>query len=179
MSKSRFFILTGIIFSAALSRLVPHPWNVSPIGAMALFGASFFDRKSLAFFVPLLALLLSDAIIGFYQNILWVYGAFALIVLIGFWVKENRSFSRIFSGSLLSSIVFFLVTNFGVWISGVEALYPKNFAGFITCLTMAIPFFRNTVLGDLFYVVLLFGGMTVLERKLSFSRASSSFNTVQ
>ncbi len=158
---TNFIIATVLILFAAFSRLIPHPMNFAPIAAIALFAAVYMDRKY-AFILPIAAMLLSDIFIGFYSGIWWVYGTFALIALFGLWLKkrvENKSglgkAGYIYATTLVSSIVFFLVTNFGVWISGF--MYEMNFKGLIECYTMAIPFFRNSLGGDLFYVTALFG----------------------
>lgn len=158
---TNFLIASVLILFAAFSRLIPHPMNFAPVAAIALFAAVYMDKKY-AFILPIAAMLLSDIFIGFYAGIEWVYGAFALVALIGIWLKkrvENRNGAAkagfIFGTTLVSSIVFFLVTNFGVWLSGM--FYEMNFQGLIGCYTMAIPFFRNSLGGDLFYVTAMFG----------------------
>ncbi len=162
MSQPRFFMLAGIILGAALSRLVPHPWNVAPIAAMALFGGAQFGDKKLAFIVPLAALFLSDIVIGFYSSWPFVYGSFAFIVLLGMRLRNQPSVTTLVGASLLSSFLFFALTNLGVWL--VDGLYPKNISGFFQCYTAALPFFRNSILGDLFYTSVLFGSARVIEK---------------
>jgi hypothetical protein len=156
-----FIIAVTLILFAVFSRLLPHPMNFTPIIAVALFSAVYLDKK-FAFIIPFAALLISDFFIGFYSGIYWVYGSFAVISLLGLWLKNKSEsaktlskFSYIYGTALVSSIVFFIITNFGVWISGY--LYEMNLNGLITCYTMAIPFFRNAVVGDIFYVTALFG----------------------
>lgn len=158
---TNFIIAAVLILFAAFSRLMPHPMNFAPIAAIALFAAVYMDKKY-AFILPIAAMLLSDIFIGFYAGIEWVYGAFTLVAFIGLWLKkrvENKNGGAkagyIFGATLFSSIVFFIVTNLGVWVSGMY--YEMNLKGLIECYTMAIPFFRNSLGGDLFYAAAMFG----------------------
>lgn len=158
---TNFIIAVVLILFAALSRLIPHPMNFAPITAIALFSGVYLDKKY-AFIIPLAALVISDAFIGFYSYIYWVYGTFLLIAFIGLWLKsrvENSNGGKkaayIFGTTLVSSIVFFIVTNFGVWTSGM--FYEMSFKGLMESYIMAIPFFRNSLGGDLFYVTAMFG----------------------
>jgi len=165
MNKERLFTLTLIILAAAASRLLPHPDNVTPIAAIALFAGAHFERKWLAFFVPLSAMLLSNAIIGFYDQMYVTYIAFALIVCIGFVLRGKRTFLPVVLATLAGSVSFFLITNCALWIH--NDLYPKTIDGIITGYVMAIPFFKNTLIGDLFYSGLLFGGFALAERRFT------------
>jgi hypothetical protein len=152
-------ILIGII-----SRLLPHPANFTPIAATALFGGAYLSKKW-ALTIPLLVMLVSDMIIGF-DNIpmrVAVYGSFILAVAIGFWLKKHKNIKYAFAGSFASSIVFFIVTNFAVWAFGT--MYPKTPGGLIDCFAMAIPFFRNTLLGDMLYSGVFFGGYELLNKQ--------------
>lgn len=157
-----------IIFSVIL-RLIPHPANFAPIAGMALFGGVYLNKRY-ALIVPLLAMVISDFFLGFHNTILFVYGSFLLIGLIGLWIKKHKSVQSIIFASLASSILFFVITNFGVWLVG--SLYPKTVQGLILCYAYALPFFRNTLVGDLFYTGLFFGSyeivvkMTIDNRKL-------------
>lgn len=162
-------ILSAILVAAAL-RLVPHPPNFSPIGAMALFGGAYFGRRALAFAAPLGALLLSDAILGFHSGVPYVYGSVALVVLLGWAVAKRMTALTIAGAALASSILFFAVTNFGTWATG--EIYPPTLAGLAACYVAAIPFFQNTLAGDLFFSALLFGGFALLERRLPLLRTA-------
>lgn len=155
MSKPRLMVLVGMIAAAAFSRLIPHPYNFAPITAMALFGGAHFSDKRKAFLVPLLAMLLSDLILGWHATMPFVYLSFALIVLMGRQLVEHKSVVRIAGATLASSALFFLITNFGVW--AVESLYPKTAVGLMTCYAAALPFFQMTLLGDALYTAALFG----------------------
>jgi hypothetical protein len=155
-----FITAALLILFAAFSRLVPHPMNFAPIAAIALFSGAYLNKKY-AFFIPIAAMLISDAIIGFYSGIEWVYGSFVLIALIGFWLKKRidgkgagRKTAYIAGTTLVSSILFFVVTNFGVWTSGM--MYEMSFKGLILCYTMAIPFFRNSLASDFIYAAVMF-----------------------
>lgn len=163
MNKSRFIVLAGMILGAAASRLIPHPPNLTPIAAIALFGGAQFADKRVAFLVPLAGLLLSDLALGFYAITAVVYASFALTVCLGFWVRRHRSVRRIALGVLAGAILFFALTNFGVW--AIDSLYPKTLAGLIDCYVAGIPFFRNMLLGDLLYSTLLFGGFALAESR--------------
>lgn len=151
----------SIILFAVVLRLLPHPPNFAPIAAMALFGGVYLSKKY-ALIVPLIAMLVSDVFIGFHSTMPFVYGSFLFTGLIGLWVKNHKTLSNIIFSSLTGSFVFFFVTNFGVWI--VESLYPKTLPGLIDCYFYALPFFRNTVFGDLFYVALFFGSYELVRR---------------
>ena len=155
-------VLIIIVLAAAASRLIPHPPNLTSITAVALFGGAYFSDRRLAFLLPLAALFLSDLILGFYTHMEVVYSSFALIVCVGLWLQKRRSTIYIVGAALASSILFFLLTNFGVW--ALELLYPKTMAGLLACYVAAIPFFQNTLQGDLFFTAALFGGFTLLER---------------
>lgn len=153
-----------IISFAVILRLLPHPPNFAPIAAMALFGG-FYLNKRYALVVPLIAMLISDYLLGFHNTILFVYGSFIITGIIGLWLRSHKAFSNIIAAILISSLLFFLITNFGVWFVG--NLYPKTFAGLIQSYFFAIPFFRNTLFGDLFYVGVFFGSYELILRLIS------------
>jgi hypothetical protein len=153
-------LLSAIVVAAAL-RLVPHPPNFTPIGAMALFSGAYLGKRGLAFVAPLGPLLLSDAIIGFHTGMPFVYASVMLVVLIGWAVRSRITPMRIASAAVASSVLFFAITNLGVWLKGIY--YPQTLSGLAACYVAAIPFFQNTLAGDLFYAALLFGGFRVAE----------------
>jgi len=164
-------LLSAILVAAGL-RLVPHPPNFSPIDAMALFSGAYLARRPIAFVAPLAALLLSDAVLGFYHGVATVYATVALIVVIGWWLSSRRTPLRIVVAALASSLTFFVITNLGMWL--FSGFYPVTYAGLIACYTAAIPFFQNTVAGDLFYTVLLFGGFRIAELLIPQLRAGEA-----
>ena len=146
---------------AAVMRFLPHLPNMAPIAAMALFGGVYFNKKY-ALLVPILVMFLSDIFLGFHNTIPFVYGSFLLTGIIGIILKKHNNFKWIAGGTLLSSILFFIITNFGVWM--VSGMYVKNFLGLQQCFVMALPFFRNTIVGDLVYSGMFFGGYEVMLR---------------
>ncbi len=152
----------SLILAAALSRLLPHPLNFAPISALALFGGVYLDKKH-TFIVPLAAMLVSDYFLGFYSGMVWVYGSFALIGCIGLWLRNHRGVGTTAAATLTSSIVFFIVTNFGVWISR-QVSYTNDLAGLLLCYEAAIPFFKNTLLGDAAYVTAMFGAYELMKK---------------
>jgi hypothetical protein len=160
----RTLVITGLVLAAAAVRLAPHPMNFAPIGALALFGGAYFSSKRQALIVPLLSLIIGDAIMGFHPLIPFVYASFLVSVGIGFWLRRKRSATRIGAATLAGAIQFFLVTNFAVWAASIGS-YPKTAAGVAACYIAGIPLFWNTIAGDAFYAALLFGGMALAERK--------------
>ena len=153
-------------------RLLPHMPNFTPIAAMALFGGVYLNKKY-AFFIPLAAMFVSDIFLGFHPAMPYVYGSFILTGIIGFWLKNHKSTKNIICSSLISSILFFLITNFGVWAGG---WYPHNLNGLVESYAMGIPFFKNTVLGDLLYTGVFFGAYELAQlliTRIKFSRVQS------
>lgn len=155
----KFLYPVFFIAAAAVLRLLPHIPNVAPIAAMALFGGVYLTKKY-ALAVPLLALFVSDLFLGFHNTMLFVYGSFLLTGLLGLWLKKHKTVGNIFVTALASSVLFYLITNFGVWLVG--GLYPKTVQGLILCYSAAIPFFRNSVMGDLFYTGVMFGSLELV-----------------
>ncbi|OIO48506.1 MAG: hypothetical protein AUJ32_00420 [Parcubacteria group bacterium CG1_02_40_82] len=155
-NKTKILIIVLIILLAAASRLVKHPFNFTPIAAMALFSGCYL-RKKWGIFLPLAAMLVSDYFIGFYdwQVMASVYVSIALAFFIGWFLSRRLKWYNVIFASLVSSVVFFLVTNFAVW--AFFSWYPHTLAGLFNCFTLALPFFRNTLLGDLVYSGVLFG----------------------
>lgn len=160
-NHSRIVALFSAILAAAALRLVPHPPNFAPIDAMALFSGAYFGRRSLAFAAPLAAMLISDAAIGFYPGLWVTYATLALIVLLGSLALSRISVLRVGGVAIASSMLFFVISNFGVWAG--SGMYPHNLSGLAACYVAAIPFFQNTFAGDLFYAALLFGGFRLAE----------------
>ena len=169
-----------LILFASFTRIIPHMPNFTPIGAMALFGGAYLKNKYHAFLIPILSLWISDVIINnfilsyynefswFYPGFLWQYSSFIIIILLGFFSLKKISFKSVFVSSLLSSLIFFIITNFGVWFSG--SMYPMNLNGFVMCYVAALPFYKGTILGFVVYSSFLFGAFeTSKSIKLSFN----------
>ncbi len=154
--KTQNFISPLLIIAiAVVLRLIPHPANFAPIGAMALFGGAYLNKKY-ALAVPLLAMFVSDLFLGFHNTMGFVYGSFLFIGILGLWLRRHKNVRNVIGAAFVSSILFFLITNLGVWL--VSNIYPKTVAGLIECYIAAIPFFRNTLVGDLFYTAMFFFG---------------------
>jgi hypothetical protein len=162
MNTPRNWFLLTVILGAAASRLIPHPPNFAAIGALALFGGVELTDRRLAFLAPLAALVVGDLVLGFHGLVPWIYGSFGLIVCLGFWARRQRSVSLLGAASIAGSILFYIITNFGVWVA-LDS-YPKTAAGLVQCYVAGLSSFVNTVLGDLFYAAILFGGLAVAER---------------
>ena len=160
----RAALITGIVLAAAALRMVPHPMNFAPIGALALFGGAYFSSKRTAVAVPLLSLVAGDILTGFHRLIPYVYASFLVSVAIGFWLRRKKSSWRIGGATVAGAIQFFLITNFALWASSIGN-YPKNAGGLAECYIAGVPLFWNTLTGDAFYVVLLFGGMALAETR--------------
>jgi hypothetical protein len=165
-STTHVFVLRAIlaavmIILAAVLRIVPHPWNFTPIGAMALFSGAIFRDRRVAFLFPLVALFAGDLFVGLHRLIPVVYASFLLSVLIGTWLANRRTVLRIGGAVFLGAFQFFLVTNFGVW--QLFATYPHTSAGLAACYIAGLPFFANALAGDAFYATLFFGVFALAE----------------
>ena len=163
-NRARLLALLTAIFAAAAMRLLPHPPNFSPIAAVALFSGAYLSKRAIAFVAPIAALLLSDLVLGFYPELIFVYLSVAATVLIGWAISKRKSAGTVAAAAIASSVLFYLVTNFGVWL--VTDYYPKSIEGLAACYVAAIPFFQNTIAGDLLFSALLFGGFALAERAI-------------
>ncbi|MGQ9845944.1 MAG: DUF6580 family putative transport protein [Bacteroidales bacterium] len=183
----RFLVISLMIVLAAFSRLIPHPSNFAPIGAMALFGAAYFTQRYFAFLIPIISMWLSDLVLNnvvygqyfdhfvwFYQGFYWTYGSFILIGLVGIVLLKKVKILHLVVASFLASIVFFLLSNFGVWASSI--MYPKNVSGLIACYTAGLPFFKNTLMGDLIYTGILFGAFEFAQKRFPILRLQTIKN---
>ena len=165
--KIKFVI--GIIILAIVVRVLQFlPPNVAPIGAMALFGGTYLTNKKWAFAIPLVALFLGDVVLelvspwgGFHANMLAVYVSFALITCIGFWLRGKEKRQTIMVGSLVGSILFFLITNFSVWATG--SMFGNSVAGLGATMVAGIPFFKYTIMGDLVFNAIFFGSFALAK----------------
>jgi hypothetical protein len=170
ITTNHFRLILFLILGAAAVRLIPHYPNFTPMGAMALFAGTYLSNKRLAFAVPLLAMLLSDLMLqlitgqGFHNTLFFVYGSFMLITSLGFLLRRRVQRQTIMVASLTGSLIFFFVTNFGVWVTA-HGFYPYTIEGLMQCYIAAIPFFKGTVMGDLFYNFILFGSYALVKWK--------------
>jgi hypothetical protein len=172
----RFSILTGLVLLAAFSRIIPHPANFSPLAAIALFGAAHFSKKWHILLIPIAATWLSDLFINnviyaayyptftlFYEGFYWQYLSYLIIAIISIPLFKKVNKERVLIGALSSTIIFFLISNVGCWIG--NSIYPQNFIGLMSCYAAGIPFLKGTILGDLFYSLVLFGGFAFAQYK--------------
>lgn len=150
----------SLIIIGILLRFVPHAPNFTPVAAIALFSGAYLNKKY-ALLVPLTLMILSDLFVGFHNVILFTWGGFMLTTFLGFWIKRHKNAFAIASISVFSSILFFIVSNFGVWIMG---WYPRNLTGLIDCYIMALPFLRDFTIATLSYTAIFFGAYELIKR---------------
>lgn len=162
--SNKLFTIAFLIFAAAIFRMLPHPPNMAPIAAMALFGGAHFTNKKLAFAIPLSALFLTDLILGFHNTMWAVYLSFVITVALGMTLTNKIKVGNIAAASIASSLIFFIITNLAFWMTGL--LYPQTLSGLIACYTAAIPFFQNTLIGDLLFTGLIFGAYHLIDVKV-------------
>ena len=158
----RTILIFAMVVLAAAMRLAPHPWNFTPVGAIALFSGAMVPDRRLAFLFPLLLMFATDALIGFNTLSPLVYSSFLISVGIGRFLNHKRNIFRIGGATSLGALQFFLITNFGVW--AFLNSYPRTGGGLAACYLAGIPFFWNTLAGDAVYATLLFGGFALAER---------------
>jgi hypothetical protein len=170
--KTRTLVILGAVLLACFSRVIQY-WNFAPMTAMALFAAATLTDRKLGVFVPLLALFASDLCIevlhrygvmptwGIYEGMWATYLATFLIALMGLALRKHRTVPNIAGMTLAGSLVFFIVSDLGVWLPGT--LYPLTVRGLIACYVAAIPFLKNSLLGDAVYATALFGGFALVE----------------
>lgn len=152
----------GMVVLAACARLLPHPWNFTPMIALALFAGSQAGRTVIAALATLSALVLSDAILGFDKGLWIVYAAYLVPVLLGRLIRNKPAVTSIASAAVASSLSFFMISNFSTWAIGNT--YPHTASGLAACFVAGIPFYQNQALGDAFYTVAIFGGYALLSR---------------
>ncbi|NMC99534.1 MAG: hypothetical protein GYA62_07435 [Bacteroidales bacterium] len=178
------FVIVLLILLATFSRLVPHINNLSPIGAISLFGAAYFKKKWHAFLVPIITVWFSDIFINnliysymfpnftlFYEGFFWQYISYFFITLGSIFLLKKINIKRLVGASLFSSVTFFFISNFGFWIS--SPFYSKDLNGLITCYLYAIPFIKGTLIGDAVFTSLMFGSFYILQVKYSYLKAVS------
>jgi hypothetical protein len=155
-------VLYLYILGAILFRILPHPWNATPLGAMFLFSGATFRSKRNSLLVPLAALLLSDYAVeqliyhgGYHWFSPLTWAAFLLIGILGWTLRGKFNWLGIAGMSVAGSSLFFLITNFGVWVGW--SMYPRTTAGLAECYLAGLPFYRNALLGDLIWSAIMFG----------------------
>jgi hypothetical protein len=167
-----------LIVLGFLARMAPHPPNVTPVAALALFGGSMLPA-GWAVSLPLAVLVLSDLAIGLHEVVAFTWLSFAATGLLGRWVGRSPKANRILAASLTASVGFFVVTNFGVWWLGDGGLmYPRTLEGLWQCYAAAVPFFRNSVIGDLAYTAGFFGVYRMARRASRLAPVNSPTQSV-
>lgn len=169
--------LTALIAFVVASRFLPHMPNLSPLGAIALFGGAQFEKRWQAFLVPLLSVFVSDLVLNnliyahyyesfvlFYDGFYWQYATYALTVILGAVSLQKGGWLRILTASSGSAVLFFVISNFGVWAGGT--IYTMDAAGLLSCYVAAIPFFKGTLIGNVGYSAVLFSAFALAERSL-------------
>ena len=145
----------SLILILAFARLIPHPWNFTPVIAVAILSGYFFKNIYLSFSILLISMLIADVFLGFYENMIFVYISLLLIAFVFFKISKKINFKNLFIYSFAGSLIFFVISNFGVWIlgsPGVDNLpYDKNLNGLIECYILAIPFFGNTFISTVIF----------------------------
>ena len=152
--------VAGLVLLLAISRLIPHPPNFTALGAMTILAGAAIKDLRLALIIPLVAMLLSDLLLGFHSSILFVYGAVVVMVIMNRVLLQTASATKLILAVLGSAVLFFIVTNFGAWLS--HNMYPHTFDGLMQAYVAGIPFFRNTLLSNLFFTAISFYALTFL-----------------
>ena len=163
VTKKDFFPII-LILILAMSRLIPHPPNFTPVISVAIMSGYLFRNIYLSFVVLITSMILADAFIGFYENMLFVYLSLLLIAYIFYKISGKINLKNLFIYGFFGSVIFYLISNFGVWYFG--NLYEKNFNGLIECYFLAIPFFKNTVLSTIFFTYITFVLDHFFKRKM-------------
>jgi hypothetical protein len=167
----RTIVILAMIALAAVLRILPHPWNFTPVGAMALFAGAVVKHRRVAFLFPLVALFVGDIFVGFHKLMPLVYASFLIDVALGSAIRNRRTIARIGGITAVGALQFFLVTNFGVW-AFLEG-FPKTVSGLAACYISGLPLLLNTLSGDAFYATLLFGGFALAEHLFPILRDSN------
>lgn len=162
LSVNNFVIAFFLVAIAVLFRIIPHPANFAPVGAIALV-SGFLMARRYAIWLPVLIMAVSDMIIGTHPLILWTWGSFALIALLSstFLSKRNIGAGTVTVAALSSGVLFFVITNFGVWLQ--SGMYIHNMAGLVQCYYNALPFFRNTLLSDVFFSASIYASYLIVK----------------
>ena len=156
----RFWLVMVVL--GACARLVPHPWNFTPMMTIGLFAGNHARKVSTGVLVTILALALSDAALGFYSGFWYVYAAALIPVFVGKSIRGRTGAGVIAAAALFSSLSFFFITNFMVW--ATSDMYPHTMGGLWVCFVAGLPFYRNQILGDAFYTAAIFGGYALIQR---------------
>ncbi len=171
INRNMLWLAIALIAFGVVMLLLPHPANLAPVGAICLFGGVILPRK-LGWWLPLAILIISDCFLGFYRGIGFTWLGFLLVGLFGMTLRTRSNWFRVPVGIAGSSVLFFIVSNFGVWLQG--QMYPHTWAGLVNCYELALPFFRNTFLGDAVYGVALFGAYALATKLVWFRKVDAA-----
>ncbi|MDD5116388.1 MAG: hypothetical protein PHW98_04925 [Candidatus Omnitrophica bacterium] len=152
----------SLIVIGILLRFVPHTANFTPVAAIALFAGAYLNKKQ-ALIVPLLLMVISDMFLGMHNVVFFTWGSFILVTLIGHWARNHRTFKGIVGSSLVSSFLFYIITNFGVWVMG---WYPQDLKGLADCYILGLPFLRVFTVATLVYTAVFFGAYEIIARRV-------------
>ena len=147
-----YFLPISLILVLSFSRLIPHPWNFTPVLATGIFAGFYFRQFYFSLFIVIFSMFLGDLFLGFHSTMFFTYISLVVAVILGLYIKHFK-FSEILFSGLLSSVCFFIITNFGAWLT--LEMYEKNFSGLLQSYTLAIPFFHNTLISTFLYLILL------------------------
>lgn len=153
-----------LLIVGALGRFIPHPANFAPIGALGIFAGLYARNWKQGIALPLIARLITDVLIGFFNPgvMVAVYISTLCGTFLGMWARKNKNIFTIGRATIAGAVIFFVVTNFAVWL--FDGLYPMNVRGLIESYTLALPFFRNSLFGDIFYAIVIIGGYELALR---------------
>lgn len=175
MNKNKKIIIAiSLVLIGVLGRALPHLWNFTPIIAIGIF-ANFYLGKKWGVALPLLSMLLSDIFLGFYNPVLMisVYGSFALVGITAYLIKRSKNTKNIILASFVASTLFFIITNFASW--WITPFYEKSLLGLLEAYTLGLPFYRNMLLGDMFYTMSFFGVYELVTNKQLISFLKKKF----
>jgi len=159
----------SLVLILTFSRLIPHPYNFTPVLAVGVFSGFYFKQIYLSFFVVVFSMFISDLFLGFHSTMFFTYISLVIAVLIGFYIKRFK-FTEIILSTLASSFCFFIITNFGSWLT--LSMYEKNFSGLMQSYMLALPFFHNTLISTFFYLIII---KIILDIIIKFKIAKTSF----
>jgi uncharacterized membrane protein len=152
----------SLIVIGILLRFIPHTANFTPVAAIAIFAGVYLNKKQ-ALIVPLLLMVLSDIFLGMHNVMLFTWGSFILVTLLGMWAKNHKTVGGMISTAVVSSFLFYMITNFGVWVMG---WYPLTAKGLLDCYILGLPFLRNFTAATLVYSVVFFGAYEFIARRV-------------
>ena len=173
-TKTLNFTLSNILIILAIaSRFLPHPPNFTAVISVGIFAGFLFKNKTIGCIVPIISMVASDIILGFHNTLWAVYLSLIIATIIGTKMKKSNTGSITLS-SLISATIFYIITNFAVWLNGI--MYPNNLSGLLSCYISAIPFFGYTLLSTFLFSFILFGLYSLLEKYIFSKEINNQLN---